>query len=80
MANNVGIQAAGMEDLAGEADEFLRAEPGLGWLFTQVLYIAQPVLEAFWSGDQIVRLAESFEHTGRGRSGGAQTPGEDGHA
>jgi hypothetical protein len=42
---------------AAEAREWIRAEPALAWFLSQAVYLAQPVLEAFWPAGDIERLA-----------------------
>jgi hypothetical protein len=42
---------------AAEAREWIRDEPALAWFLSQAVYLAQPVLEAFWPSDAIERFA-----------------------
>jgi len=48
---------------AAEAREWIRAEPALGWFLSQAVYLAQPVLEAFWPAGDIERLAGELSRT-----------------
>jgi hypothetical protein len=45
---------------AAEAREWIRSEPALAWFLEQAVYLAQPVLEAFWTPDAITQFASGL--------------------
>jgi hypothetical protein len=56
----------------------VRSEPALAWFLAQALWVAQPVLEAFWPQEKISALAERFEIESDSGNGSPRERGRDG--